>query len=244
MIADLRIQMQAHVGRLALGFYDRNKVGTLVSRIMTDVEGLWSLLGTGFVEFAGSTITAALAFGMLLSINGQLTAVISIFLAAFVYALIYMLKSTRAIYKTRSRTIAEVTGRLTESLSGVRVIKGYGAETYEAEQFANGIEQILHVIFRVIRAESTLGLLSATVVSMTGIWVVYAGIHMVVKGKLTLGSYFTYNIFLAYLIAPLTSCVSMGTQLNTAIVGLDRALELLQEQDEHSDSDRVIRLED
>src|SRR6185295_2433818 len=139
LIADLRRRVQAHIGRLPVAFYDANKTGNLVSRIMNDVEGVRNLVGTGLVEFLGGLLTAALALGVMLSISPGMTAVTFGSLLAFGGALFYAFRTLRPIFKERSKIYGEVTGRLTESLGGVRVVKGYHAEAREAEVFGLGV---------------------------------------------------------------------------------------------------------
>lgn len=244
MIAELRIRIQAHIGLLPVSFYDENRVGTLVSRIMSDVEGVRSLLGTGFVEFLGSLVTSLFALILLLRINVFMTLSTAVFIAIFVYLFARQLKILWPIYDQRSRTLAEVTGRLAESLGGVRIVKGFDAEAHESEEFAMGITRILAVLIRAISAEGVLAVLSQVTASGLGIWVLYEGIHLVIQGQLTLGGYFTYNLLLVYMIAPLTMAVSSGMQLTEAVVGVHRALDVLEREREHETPERITEIGD
>src|SRR5207302_615493 len=143
MIAELRRQVQAHIGRLPISFYDANKTGALVSRIMSDVEGVRNLIGTGLVDFCGGVLTAVLALGFLLKFNAQMTGIAIGFLVVLMVALGRAFKTIRPIFRDRAKINAEVTGRLTESLGGVRVVKGYHAEDRESSVFAGGVQRLL-----------------------------------------------------------------------------------------------------
>lgn len=242
IIAELRIKLRTHIGLLPVAFYDQHLVGTLVARIMSDVEGVRNLMGTGIVDFIGSLLTALLAFIMLLRLSPAITAVTALFIAVFVFSLLRLLRIIWPLYKLRARTLAQISGRLTESLGGVRVVKGFDAEDQEAGQFATSIRHLLTLFLRAITTESLMTLLSQIVGSLLGVWAVYAGVHMVFAGKLSLGSYMTYNIFLAYIIAPLTMAVTAGMQLTDAVVGIERALEVLQEQREHENPERTVSI--
>lgn len=233
IIADLRIQIFNHMSLLPISYYDENRVGTLVSRIMADVEGIRNLVGAGLMEFVGAVITAVLAFAMLLHISFSMTAVTALFVSSFLYLLVRMLRALWPIYRLRSRTIAEVTGRLAESLSGIRLVKSFNAEAYETNAFSVGVRTIMAIITRAITKENNLALLSHSTTGLIGIWVVYDGIHMVVEGRLSLGNYLTYTILLTYMISPLWTAVAAGTQLTEVIVGIDRSIDVLEQEQEH-----------
>src|ERR1700694_3506649 len=166
MIAELRLQVQAHIGRLPVSFYDANKTGALVSRIMTDVEGVRNLVGTGLVEFVGGIVTAILAFVFLLHRSVTVTLTVFAVVGAFVFMLQYAFKVIRPIFRERGKINAEVTGRLTESLGGVRVIKGYHAEDREANVFAAGVERLLANVMKSLTMTSVLGSASTTVLGL------------------------------------------------------------------------------
>jgi ABC-type multidrug transport system fused ATPase/permease subunit len=242
MIADLRKQVQQHIGLLPVSFYDSNRTGTLVSRIMTDVEGVRNLIGTGLVEFLGGIMTAVLAFGLLLHTSRKITLIVFAVIAVFVVILQYAFKTIRPIFRERGKINAEVTGRLTESLGGVRVVKGYHAEEREAGVFGQGVQRLLDNVMRSLTATSALSFAATTVLGIVGGIVMLLGGREVLNHQLTLGDYFQYTMFLAFMIAPVFQVVNIGTQLTEALAGLDRTLEILGEMDEFSDPKRTVKL--
>ena len=243
LIAELRTQVQAHIGRLSVTFYDENRTGTLVARIMTDVEGVRNLIGTGVIDLFGGIFTALFAFGYLIHLNVQMT--LMTFFILFLFGLILQraFKTIRPIFRERSKINAEVTGRLTESLGGVRVVKGYHAEESEANVFAAGAQRLLANVVSSLTAQSFMSLASTAVLGLVGALIMYLGAHQVVAGKLSTGEYFTYVAYLAFMIAPIVQLVSIGTQLTEAVAGLDRTNEILNEREEDRDPVRVTTLE-
>jgi len=239
LIADLRMQVQSHIGRLPVAFYDKNRTGTLVARIMNDVEGVRNLIGTGVVEFVGGVLTAIFAFVYLIHLNVQMTLLIFGLLLLFGVIVLRAFKTIRPIFRERAKINAEVTGRLTESLGGVRVVKGYHAEASEALVFAGGVERLLKNVISSLTAQSLVGLASTAVLGMVGALVMYLGAHLNYIGKLTTGGYFSYVMFLAFMIAPTVQLVSIGTQLTEAVAGLDRTKEILAESEEDSEPTRT-----
>lgn len=242
LVAEFRIKVQAHVGLLPLSFHDATRTGELVSRIMSDVEGIRNLLGTGIADFLGSATTASLAFAMLIRISPRIALLASCFVFSFMFSFGGLLKKLWPIYAQRGEAVSEVVGRLNESLAGIRVVKGFDAEGYEAEQFARGIRKILAILMHAITTESRLTLLSQLTSSLLGIGVVYLGVHMVLSGELTLGGYLTCNLLLAYILTPLTTAVTAGLQLTEAGVGVQRALSLLDREREPDNPNRSVDL--
>ena len=239
LIAELRMKAQRHVGRLPVAFYDANRTGALVARIMTDVEGVRNLIGTGIIDFFGGLLTALFALGYLLHLSVQMTVVTFIILVVFGLILQRAFKTIRPIFRERSKINSEVTGRLTESLGGVRVIKGYHAEESEANVFTAGAHRLLANVISSLTAQSLMSLASTVVLGVVGALVMYLGAHQVVAGRLTTGGYVTYVMFLAFMIAPIVQLVSIGTQLTEAAAGLDRTAELFGEQTEDAEPGRV-----
>ena len=242
LIADLRVQVQQHIGRLPVAFYDANRTGTLVARIMSDVEGIRNLIGTGMVNFVGGLLAAAIAFALLLRISAEMTLLAVVVLVVFSLILMTAFKTIRPIFRERARINADVTGRLTESLGGVRVVKGYHAEDREAQVFAGGVQRLLENVIRTLTAQSVMSLASTVVLGVVGALVMYMGGRLVVSHALTVGDYVTYTMVLAYLIAPVIQIVAVGTQLTEAVAGLDRTSEILAESREDTDPDRNMRL--
>lgn len=242
MIADMRVKVQRHVGRLSVSFYDANQSGMLVSRIMYDVEGVRNLLGTGLVEFSGSILAAAMVFFYLLHKSPGLTAVVFFVLGLFVLALQRVFKFIRPIFRERGKINAEVQGRLNESLGGVRVIKGYHAEERESAVFVEGVLRLLNNVMRTITATSTMSLSATTLLGVIGGIVMFMGGHKVLSGEMTVGGYVQYSSLLIAMIAPIFQIVNIGTQLTEAVAGLDRTVELLNTPDEFVDPDRTQHL--
>jgi ABC-type multidrug transport system fused ATPase/permease subunit len=240
LIAEMRRQVQRHVGLLSVAYYDENRTGTLVSRIMTDVEGVRNLVGTGLVEFVGGLVTAVLAFIYLLHRSAIVTVTVFSVVGAFVFVLQYAFKTIRPIFRERGKINAEVTGRLTESLGGVRVIKGYHAEAREANVFAAGVERLLNNIMKSLTMTSVLGSASTTVLGLVSALVMWLGGHNVLHGTWTVGDYFSYNMFLAFMIAPVFQIVNIGTQLTEAFAGLDRTGEIMAEIEENQVPGRTV----
>ncbi len=244
MITDLRQQVQQHVGRLAVSFYDANRTGLLVSRIMNDVEGVRNLIGTGLVEFVGGMLTAGLVFGYLVYSNTRMTLIVFAVVGGFVIVLQNAFKTIRPIFRERAKITGEVTGRLTESLGGVRVVKGYHAEKREAQVFTTGVLRLLDNVMKSLTATSLLSLAATTVLGVVGGLVMLIGGHQVIAHRMTTGGYFQYTMLLAYMIAPIFQIVNIGTQLTEAVAGLDRTMEILAEKDEFADPARVRTLDD
>ena len=242
LIAELRRRVQEHIGRLSVSYYDSNKTGTMVSRIMSDVEGVRNLVGTGLVDFTGGLLTAVIAFVVLMRISTVMTMIAFGFLAVFGVGLRWAFKTIRPIFKERAKINAEVTGRLTESLGGVRVVKGYHAEQREHAVFSAGVERLLQNVFKTLTATSLMSLTSSTLMGIVGAIVMFIGTRQIMAGKLTLGEFFTYTMFLGYLAAPLFQVVSVGTQITEAVAGLERTREVLSETPEDEDPGRTVSL--
>ena len=243
LIAELRRRVQEHVGRLSVSYYDANKTGMLVSRIMSDVEGVRNLLGTGLVDFVGGLLTAVIAFAVLIRLSPVMTGIAFTFLLVFGIGLRKAFRVIRPIFRERAKINAEVTGRLTESLGGVRVVKGYHAEAREHEVFSSGVERLLQNVVKTLTATSVMSLSSSTMMGVIGAIVMFMGTREILAGKLTLGGFFTYTMFLGYLAAPLIQVVGIGTQITEAIAGLERTREVLDETPENEDPDRTVTLD-
>jgi len=239
LIAELRCKVQAHVNRLPVTYFDSNKSGQLVSRIMNDVEGVRNLVGTGLVEFVGGLLTAALSFIVLMRISASMTLMALAVVGAYSFVLKYAFTSLRPIFRERGKITAEVTGRLTESIGGIRVVKGYHAEKREDQVFAAGAERILANVLKSITGVSLLSLSATTLLGIVGGLVMYAGGRQILDGSLTLGGFVTFMAFMAFLVAPVFQVVGIGTQLTEAVAGLERTREILNESQEDSGAGRV-----
>lgn len=243
MIADMRRQVQAHIGRLPVAFYDANKTGALVSRIMSDVEGVRNLIGTGLVEFVGGLMTAVIALVILIRTSVTMTGVAFAILLVFGYGINKAFSTIRPIFRARPKINAEVTGRLTESLSGVRVVKGYHAEAREEGVFATGVQRLLDNVLKTLTATSLMSLSAAGLMGIVSAIIMVLGAHKILAGTMTLGTFFMFNIFLGLLVAPVFQIVAIGTQITEAITGLERTREILNEKLEDEEPGRTQTLE-
>src|SRR5580765_5271590 len=244
LITELRERVQKHISRLPVSFYDSNKTGNLVSRIMSDVEGVRNLLGTGLVELAGGLLTSLIALVVLFRISALMTALAFGALACFAIALNKAFSTIRPIFRERGKINAEVTGRLAESLGGVRVIKGYHAEEREEAVFAGGVRRLLDNVMRTLTATSIMSLSASVLMGVVGAVIMYVGAHQILAGTLTVGQFFTYTLFLGFLVAPIVQMVAIGTQITEAFAGLERTQEILRERQEDQDPKRTVTLTD
>src|SRR6202162_4287566 len=243
MITELRRQVQAHIGRLSISFYDANKTGVLVSRIMSDVEGVRTLIGTGLVEFVGGLLTAVIALVILLRISVTMTVIAFTVLLVFGIGLNKAFTTIRPIFRARPKITAEVTGRLTESLGGVRVVKGYHAEEREEKIFSAGVQRLLDNVLKTLTATSIMSLSAAALMGLVSAVVMFMGAHKILAGTMTLGTFFAFNIFLGLLVAPVFQIVAIGTQITEAITGLERTREILNEKLEDDEPGRTVTLD-
>jgi ABC-type multidrug transport system fused ATPase/permease subunit len=243
MIADMRRQVQAHIGKLPVAFYDANKTGALVSRIMSDVEGVRNLIGTGLVEFVGGLMTAVIALVILIRTSVVMTGVAFGVLLVFGFGINKAFATIRPIFRARPKINAEVTGRLTESLSGVRVVKGYHAEDREEGVFATGVQRLLDNVLKTLTATSLMSLSAAGLMGIVSAIIMELGARKIIGGTMTLGTFFMFNIFLGLLIAPVFQIVAIGTQITEAITGLERTREILNEKLEDDEPGRTGRID-
>jgi subfamily B ATP-binding cassette protein MsbA len=244
LIAELRRRVQAHVGRLPVAYYDANKTGNLVSRIMSDVEGVRNLVGTGIVDFIGGILTAVIALCVLFYISAFMTGIAFFFMVVAMVALTRAFKHIRPIFRERGKINAEVSGRLTESLGGVRVVKGYHAEQREQAVFSAGVQRLLDNVLKTLTATSVMSLSTSVLLGVVGSTIMLVGARQILAGSLTVGDLTRYTLFLGFLIAPIIQMVAIGTQLTEAIAGLDRTREILSEHPEDEDPRRTVALRD
>ena len=244
LITELRQMVQKHISRLPVSFYDANKTGSLVSRIMSDVEGVRNLLGTGLVDFAGGLVTSGIALWWLMHISSKMTLIALASLAVFGAFLSKAFATIRPIFRERGRINADVIGRLTESLGGVRVIKGYHAEEREEAVFAAGVRKLLDNVMRTLTATSVMSLSASGLLGLVGAATMYVGAKQSLAGTLTPGQFFSFTITLPFLVAPVMQIVQIGTQLTEALAGLERTQEIMQEPPEDQDPLRTLALRD
>ncbi|MGA2148101.1 MAG: ABC transporter ATP-binding protein [Bryobacteraceae bacterium] len=242
LIADLRRRVQEHIGRLSVSYYDANKSGLLVSRIMNDVEGVRNLIGTGLIDFVGGILTALFSLVFLLRISVLLTSAALLFIGVFALVLNRAFRFIRPIFRERGKITAEVSGRLTESLAGVRVVKGYHAEAQEAQVFSGGVQRLLDNVVKSLTAISLMSLSATFLMGIVGATVMYVGAHQILAGTLTLGGFMSFTAFMAFLVAPMFQVVGIGTQITEALAGLDRTQEVLHERPEDRDPKRTYAI--
>jgi ABC-type multidrug transport system fused ATPase/permease subunit len=242
LVAELRKQVCQHVGRLPVLFYDGGRTGALAARIMNDPEGVRDLVGSGLIDLAGGLLTALIALILLLRISTLMTVLTFCILVGFGFFLKKTFGITRPIFRERSKLTAEVTGRLTESLSAVRVVKAYRAEASETSVFAGGADRIFGSFVHTITAQSYMSFLSTILFGAVGTLIMYFGALEVKKGYIDVGSYVEFVMLLAFMITPVALLVSVGSQLTEAFAGLERTAALLREPEEDSEPTRVRTL--
>ncbi|MAV80143.1 MAG: ABC transporter permease [Flavobacteriaceae bacterium TMED171] len=242
LISILRANVQQKLLKLPISFFDNNKSGTLVSRVMTDVEGVRNLVGTGLVQLIGGSITAIISLVILIKINGQMT--LFVFFPVLVFAIIALkaFKYIRPIFRARGKINAEVTGRLTETLNGIRVIKGFNAEEQEKIVFKKGVEELYNNVKKSLTATAfttssstfLLGLASAGIMGMGG--------YFIMNNTMTYGEFISFTLFLGFMIAPIVQISNIGSQLTEAFAGLDRTEELMNIPEENDIEKRFLKL--
>src|SRR5205085_9777840 len=225
-ITEMRKQVEAHVMRLPIRYFDQTKSGILISRIMTDAEGIRNLVGTGLVQLSGSILTAVMALAILLYLNWKLTAVTILVLGGFGGGMATAFKRLRPLFRERGQINAEVTGRLAESLGGIRIVKAYSAERRETLTFARGAHRLFRNVARSMTGVSGVTAFSTVIVGGIGVILTLVGGRAVLAGQMTLGDFFMYIFFTALVAAPLVEIAAIGTQITEAFAGLDRIREI------------------
>ena len=239
LIAQLRAQVQRHVLTLPVRFFDSIKTGELVERIMNDVEGVRNLVGTGLVQLVGGTVTAIVAFTFLARIDFVMTLLVLVPLGLFGFVSTRAFQTLRPAFRERGELRAEVTGRLTEALGGIRVIKGFHAIEKEGEIFEAGVLRIFQNVKRTLTTSSTVTSLGTFFIGTAGVLIMGYGGRQILQGSLTLGDLFSFTLFMGFLIAPILQMANIGTQMTEAFAGLDRTAELLSWPSEDDDPRRT-----
>jgi subfamily B ATP-binding cassette protein MsbA len=226
-ITDMRRRVEEHVMRLPVRYFDKTQTGVLISRVMNDAEGIRNLVGTGLVQLTGGFVTAIIALGILLWLNWHMTLVTILVLAAFGGAMGYAFRTLRPLFRERGQLNAEVTGRLNQSLGGVRVVKTYTAERREDLIFTKGAHKLFRNVAKSMTGVSATTAFSGIVIGAIGMVVIMVGGRDVLEGQMTLGDLFTYITFTALMAMPIVQIASIGTQITEAFAGLDRIHEIL-----------------
>jgi ABC-type multidrug transport system fused ATPase/permease subunit len=225
-ITDMRRAIEEHVARLPISYFDSTKTGVLISRIMADAEGIRNLVGTGLVDLVGGILTAVVALGVLFWLNWRLTTVTLLLLAAFGVVMALAFSRLRPIFRERGKINADVTGRLAETLSGIRIVKAYTAERREAMVFTKGVHRLFRNVAKTMTGVSLVSGVSTLIVGGIGALMIVVGGGDILAGRMTLGDFFMYIFFTGLVAAPVVSITSIGTQVSEAFAGLDRIREL------------------
>ena len=225
-ITEMRKQVMAHVTRLPIRYFDSTQTGVLISRIMTDAEGIRNLVGTGLVQLSGSLFTGTLALGVLFYLNWKLTSVTLVILVAFGVCMSFAFSRLRPIFRARGKINADVTGRLGETLGGIRVVKAYTVERREQLVFAKGAHQLFRNVAKAVTGVSAVSAVAILVMGTIGALMIVLGGQALIAGSWTTGELFQYIIFTGLVIAPVVQISSIGTQITEAFAGLDRIREI------------------
>lgn len=242
LISELRAQVQKQVLSLPIRFFDNTKSGALVSRIMSDVEGVRNLIGTGLVQLVGGTVTAIVALILLLRISVTMTLFTLLPLAIFGFIALRAFKIIRPIFRNRGKINAEVTGRLTETLGGVRVIKGFNAEAQENKIFEVGVTKLFKNVKKSLIATAAMTSSATFLIGIATTGVMGLGGYKIIQDELTIGQFIEFTVILGLMIAPIVQMSNIGSQLTEALAGLDRTEELMNQVSEADEKDRTIQL--
>jgi ABC-type multidrug transport system fused ATPase/permease subunit len=226
-ITEMRKKVQAQIARLPISYFDSTQTGKLISRIMNDAEGIRNLVGTGLVQLAGSFITAAVAICVLFWLNWRLTSITILVLGVFGGALAFAFTRLRPLFRERGEITAALTGRLAESLGGIRIVKAYTAEKREALTFARGAHKLFRNIAKAMTGISATSAFSSLVIGAVGVVIILVGGRSVATGQMTIGDLFMYVLFTGLMAMPLIQFAAIGTQITEAFAGLDRIREVM-----------------
>jgi ABC-type multidrug transport system fused ATPase/permease subunit len=228
-ITEMRRTIQRHVGRLPVSFYDQTKTGVLLSRVLNDAEGLRNLVGTGLVEVVGGAVTAVLALGILFYLSVKLTLIAIAVMSLFGFVMQYAFRTLRPLFRERSKINAEVAGRLTESFSGVRVVKAYGAERRESLVFSKSAHRLFRNVAATMTGFSAISGISTLLLGSISVALMALGAHEILAGRMTVGSFFAFTLYIGLLVGPVVQIVNIGSQITEAFAGLERIREIRNE---------------
>lgn len=243
LIAKLRSQVQKHIIKLPIRYFDNAKTGELVSRIMTDVEGVRNLVGTGFAQMVGGILTAVISLFLLISISPMMTLYVLAPVAVFGLVSLKAFGKIRPIFRERGKINAQVTGRLTETLGGIRVIKGFNAENQEIATFEKGVDQLFRNVKASLTATSVVTSAGALLLGLASAGIMGMGGYMIMEGQITFGDFLAFTLYLGFMIAPIVQMSNIGSQLTEAFAGLDRTEEIMNTPLESDDRTRTVVLD-
>lgn len=244
LISKLRSQVQAHIIKLPIRFFDNTKTGELVSRIMTDVEGVRNLVGTGFAQMIGGILTAVISLFLLISISPMMTLYVLLPVVVFGLVSLKAFGKIRPIFRERGKINAQVTGRLTETLGGIRVIKGFNAEEQEIRTFAKGVDELFQNVKASLTATSLVTSAGALLLGLASAGIMGMGGYMIMQGEMTFGDFLAFTLYLGFMIAPIVQMSNIGSQLTEAFAGLDRTEEIMNTPLEADDRKRTLAIQD
>ena len=244
LITNLRIKIQQQVIHLPMRYFDNNKSGTIVTRIMSDVEGVRNLVGTGLVQLLGGLLTSVIALILLLRINVQLTLFAMVPLIIFGFIAMKAFTYIRPIFRERNKIQGEVTGRLTESLGGIRVVKGFHAEEQEINIFSQGVDRLFQNVKKTLLSTSFIASAATLLLGVASIGIMAIGGHEIIAEKMTVGDFFAYTLYLGFLVAPIIQMSNIGTQITEAFAGLDRMEEVLNLEREGEEPNRTVAVKE
>jgi ABC-type multidrug transport system fused ATPase/permease subunit len=242
LISKLRSKVQKKILSLPISYFDNNKSGALVSRIMRDVEGVRNLVGTGLVQLFGGTVTAIISFFLLINISAKMTLFVLFPVLLFALIALKAFAYIRPIFRKRGVINAEVTGRLIETLNGVRVIKGFNAENQENLNFEKGVGRLFQNVKKSLTATAIITSSSAFLLGLASVGIMGLGGAMIIDGTLTTGDFLSFTLLLGFMITPIIQMSNIGSQLTEALAGLDRTEEIMNIQSESNDASRTINL--
>jgi len=242
LISILRTQVQRKLLKLPIAYFDNNKSGALVSRVMTDVEGVRNLVGTGLVQLIGGTITALITMVLLIRMNALMTVFVLVPVGIFAFIALKAFAYIRPVFRERGKINAEVTGRLTETLNGVRVIKGFNAEEQENKIFESGVEKLFLNVKRSLTATAFITSSSTFLLGLASAGIMGIGGYFIMKDTMTVGDFISFTLLLGFMIAPIVQMSNIGSQLSEAMAGLDRTQELMNMTEEDDEEVRTIKI--
>jgi len=243
LISILRAKVQQKLLTLPISFFDNNKSGALVSRVMTDVEGVRNLVGTGLVQLIGGSVTAIISLIILIRINAQMTLFVLVPVLIFAVIALKAFGYIRPIFRARGKINAEVTGRLTETLNGIRVIKGFNAEAQEQKVFEKGVEDLYQNVKKSLTATALMTSSSTFLLGLASAGIMGMGGYFIMNNSMTYGEFVSFTLFLGFMIAPIVQMSNIGSQLTEAFAGLDRTQELMGIDEENNLKIRTISLD-
>ena len=242
LISILRARVQRHLLRLPVAFFDNNQTGALVSRVMTDAEGVRNMVGTGLVHLVGGALTTVVVLVLLLRISVPMTLYTFIPLAIFGAVTGRAFGLIRPIFRQRGAITAEVTGRLTESMAGIRVIKGFHAEPHEERVFGDGVDRIFANVRRSLTATSLVTSGGTLIMGLSAVLIMAVGGSLILRGSMTIGDFVSFSLYLGIMVAPIVQMSRIGTEITEAFAGLDRIEEVMARQPEGSEPERTVTL--